>query len=132
MVVFTTIWKYSVLGKRKFRSIRLKLKVSVFFPIETDIERKQQFFFLFLFVTETFQAFSWEPNGQKFCVVYGDPQSRVTVAFYRIVNATNMSAGKLELISKFRRVIICSLCLEQARLLSNDFLSLVCRGSQKS
>jgi hypothetical protein len=57
-------------------------------------------YFASCFKIESFQAFAWEPSGQKFCIVYGDPQSKVTAAFYRIVNATNMSAGKLELISK--------------------------------
>lgn len=53
-------------------------------------------------IKESCYAFAWEPNGQKFGIVYGESASRTTVAFYRIANATGATAGKLELMKEFK------------------------------
>lgn len=47
-------------------------------------------------------SFAWEPNGQKFTIIYGDSPSRTNAAFYRISNSTANVAGKLELIKEFK------------------------------
>jgi translation initiation factor 3 subunit B len=52
------------------------------------------------FIQESFQAFAWEPNGQKFCIIYSEGQNKNTAAFHRIINTTPISPGKIELISK--------------------------------
>ncbi len=54
----------------------------------------------FFKIKESFQAFGWEPNGQKFCIIYSEGQNKNTAAFHRIDNATPISPGKIEIISK--------------------------------
>jgi translation initiation factor 3 subunit B len=53
-------------------------------------------------IKETCYAFAWEPNGQKFAIIYGDSPSRTTATFYKIVNATQNVAGKVETIKEFK------------------------------
>lgn len=53
-------------------------------------------------IKEAFQSFAWEPNGHKFCMVYGEGSTNKTISFYRIVNATPTSPGKLELIKELK------------------------------
>jgi translation initiation factor 3 subunit B len=53
-------------------------------------------------IKEACHAFAWEPNGQKFAIIYGDSTSRTTAAFYRIINAVGSTAGKVELIKELK------------------------------
>jgi len=53
-------------------------------------------------IKEVCHAFAWEPNGQKFCIIYGDTTSRTTAAFYRIMPAVGNTAGKVELIKELK------------------------------
>lgn len=53
-------------------------------------------------IKESCFAFQWEPNGQRFAIIYGEGTNRTTVAFYRIVNGDGNTAGKLELIKELK------------------------------
>jgi len=53
-------------------------------------------------IKESCYAFAWEPNGQRFAIIYGESTNRTTAAFYRIVNAVGSTAGKLELIKELK------------------------------
>lgn len=47
-------------------------------------------------------SFGWEPNGQRFAIIYGESPSRTTGAFYRVMNASGAAAGKIELIKEYK------------------------------
>lgn len=53
-------------------------------------------------IKESVYAFAWEPNGQKFAIIYGDTTNRTTAAFYRIISAVGSTAGKVELIKELK------------------------------
>ena len=53
-------------------------------------------------VKETCYSFAWEPAGQKFAIISGESASRTTASFYRVVNGSGPTAGKIELIKDFK------------------------------
>ncbi len=53
-------------------------------------------------VKENCYSFAWEPYGSRFAIISGESASRTTGSFYRIVNATGATAGKIELIKDFK------------------------------
>jgi translation initiation factor 3 subunit B len=53
-------------------------------------------------IKDTCYSFAWEPNGQKFAVIYGDSPTRTTAVFYRIISGTPAKAGKIEMMKEFK------------------------------
>jgi translation initiation factor 3 subunit B len=53
-------------------------------------------------IKDTCYSFAWEPNGQKFAVIYGDSPTRTTAVFYRIISGTPAKAGKIEIMKEFK------------------------------
>lgn len=53
-------------------------------------------------IKENFYDFKWEPNGQRFAIIYGEGTNRTTAAFYRIENAIGNTAGKIVLIKELK------------------------------
>jgi translation initiation factor 3 subunit B len=53
-------------------------------------------------IKENCYAFAWEPNGQRFAIIYGEGTNRTTAAFYRIEPANGSTAGKLVLIKELK------------------------------
>ncbi len=53
-------------------------------------------------VKETCYSFAWEPNGQRFAIISGESTTRTTGSFYRIINGSGTTAGKIEMIKDFK------------------------------
>jgi len=53
-------------------------------------------------IKENCYAFQWEPNGQRFAIIYGEGTNRTNAAFYRIENAVGSTAGKIVLIKELK------------------------------
>lgn len=53
-------------------------------------------------IKENCYAFQWEPNGQRFAIIYGEGTNRTSAAFYRIENAVGDTAGKIVLIKELK------------------------------
>lgn len=53
-------------------------------------------------IKENCYAFQWEPNGQRFAIIYGEGTNRTTAAFYRIEPAVGNTAGKIVLIKELK------------------------------
>lgn len=53
-------------------------------------------------IKENVYAFQWEPNGQRFAIIYGEGTNRTTAAFYKIENAIGNTAGKIVLIKELK------------------------------
>ena len=62
-----------------------------------------------IYILEPLHSFAWEPNGlpsygvpkmKKFAIVSGEGAGKMNAVFYRIVLGTNLTAAKIEPISK--------------------------------
>ncbi len=79
-------------------------------------------------IKDTCYAFAWEPNGQKFCIIYGDSPNRTNAAFYRITSAAGNAAGKLELTKEFKNRAV----LQISWAPSGNYCALVTSASKQS
>ena len=78
-------------------------------------------------IKETCYSFAWEPNGQKFGIIYGDSASRTTAAFYKIVNPVGGVAGKVELIKELKN----RSCLQVAWSPAGQYCALAASASKQ-
>lgn len=65
-------------------------------------------------IKENCYDFQWEPNGQRFAIIYGEGTNRTTAAFYRIENAIGNTAGKIVLIKELKNRTCLQLCWSPA------------------